>query len=291
MRLPTLLLRRNNNTHKNDFGHVLILAGSRRMLGAGALCSISAMRAGAGLVTFGVPQSLNSTALKKISNCIMTMPLTETKDQALSVAAFNQIKKDLFKYDCIAIGPGMSTGSSTQKLILKIIGTSLTPLVIDADALNAVSRNPDVLKKTTTTKILTPHPGEMSRLTGLKKTTIEKNRKDVAQKFAEKYNCILLLKGHNTVVAWPGAKSTIYINKTGNPGMSTAGSGDVLTGIIAALVGQGLSGFDAAKFGAYLHGKAGDLAAKKKTKISLIASDIIDFIPAAIKLSKQENRL
>src|SRR3989339_161961 len=283
MQLPTLLSRQNKKAHKNNFGHILITAGSGRMLGAGALSCISAMRSGAGLVTFAIPKSLNLTAQKKISNCIMTLPLSETKNQTLSFAAFKELKKTLQKYDCIAIGPGLGTDKSTQKLILKIIESSQVPLVIDADALNAVAQDPKTLLISKTKKILTPHAGEMARLTKLKKADIEKDRKNTALSFAIGHNCILLLKGNNTVVA--GHDGSIYINKSGNSGMATAGSGDVLTGVISAFVGQGLECFEAAKFGAYIHGKAGDLAAKKKTKISMTASDISDHIPNAIKSS------
>jgi len=281
MPLPTPLSRRKSNVHKNHFGHVLILAGSKRMLGAAALTSLAAIRSGAGLVTLGIPKSLNAAAHKKISNTIMTYPLNETSSQTLAFSCFKQIKNSYSAYNAIAIGPGLSNNASTQRLILKIIETSPLPLVIDADALNALCGSLKSLAKTKTIKILTPHPGEMSRLIKQPKPAIEANRNKVASAFAQKHNCILLLKGSETVVA--ASKNKIYINRTGNAGMATAGSGDVLTGMIAAFIVQGLSGFDAAKYGAYLHGKAGDLAAKAKTRTAMIASDIIEYIPSAIK--------
>lgn len=281
MQLPTLLSRRKPNVYKNKFGHALILAGSKQMLGAAALSSLSAIRSGCGLVTSGIPESLNSTAQKKISNEIMTLPLKETKEQSVAFSAFRQVQNLYSKYNVIAIGPGMTTHPGTQKFILKIIAASPHPLIIDADAINTIAGNLKILTLTKTIKILTPHPEEMARLTNLKKKFIESNRKKVAVGFAIKYNCILLLKGSRTIVA--SEKGKIYINKTGNPGMATAGSGDVLTGMIAAFVGQGLPAFDATKYGAYLHGKAGDMAAKSKSRLSMIASDIIDFIPEAIK--------
>lgn len=254
------------------------------MLGAGALSSLAAIRSGAGLVTLGIPRSLNSTAQKKIANVIMTFPLRETQKQTLAFSSFKQIKDSYLKYSAIALGPGLSENPSTQRLILRIIETSSIPLIIDADALNALHRHLNILTKTGTVKILTPHPGEMSRLTGQKKNTVEKNRKNSADTFAKKYNCTLLLKGAKTVIASPGKRT--YINTTGNSGMATAGSGDVLTGMIAAFIAQGLSAFNAAKYGAVLHGKAGDLAAKNKTRLSMIASDIIEYIPKAVQLSK-----
>ena len=280
MRLPTLLSRRNKNVHKNTFGHVLILAGSRNMLGAAALCGLSAMRSGAGLVTVGIPKGLNNTLHKKLSPVIMTLPLPETSKQTLSFDSYKQLKTKIKNYDCIALGPGLSQNRSTQKLILKTIETSPKPLVIDADALNALEKHMKSLTKTSTPKILTPHPGEMSRITGIKKSTIEYSRKKISQEFSQKYSCTLVLKGHKTVVASPDGKT--YINKTGNPGMATAGAGDVLTGIIAAFLAQGLEAFKAAKLAVYIHGKAADLAAKKLTRLSMIATDIIENIPSAV---------
>ncbi|MCK5580038.1 MAG: NAD(P)H-hydrate dehydratase [Candidatus Omnitrophica bacterium] len=276
MQLPTPLLRKNSSAHKNNFGHVLTLAGSKRMLGSAALAGLSAMRCGAGLVTVGIPESLNSAAHKKLSSVIMTWPLKETPQQTIAVSAYTQIKKDIDKYQAIAIGPGLSQNNSTQKFILKVIENSPVSMVIDADALNALSGNLKSLTKTDTLKILTPHPGEMARLTGLSKKKIEANRKDIAQNFAKKHQCILLLKGAQTIVACPEGK--VYVNKTGNVGMATAGSGDVLTGMIAAFFAQGMTSFEATKWGAYFHGKAGDRAAKAKGKASMIATDIIENI-------------
>jgi len=253
------------------------------MLGAAALTSLAALRSGAGLVTAGIPESLNRATQKKISNTVMTFPLKETTAQTLSFSAFKQIKDAYSTYSAIAIGPGLSRNASTHRLILKVIETSPLPLIIDADALNALCQHLNSLLKTKTTKILTPHPGEMARLTRKTKKQIEKNREDSAISFARRYNCTLLLKGAKTVVA---SKKKLYINATGNVGMATAGSGDVLTGMIAAFITQGLTGFEAAKYGAHLHGKAGDFAAKAKTQISMIASDIIDCIPDVIRTSK-----
>lgn len=281
MKLPALLSRRKPDAHKDQFGHVLVLAGSGCMLGAAALTALAAMRSGAGLVTLGVPESLNTAAQKKAANVIMTLPLAEARGQTLAFAAFKQVRDSYALYNAVAIGPGLSRNPGTQRLILKIIETSPLPLVIDADALNAVCRHLDVLTKTETTKILTPHPGEMARLTGEKKEFIARNRKGVAAAFANRHNCVLLLKGAGTVVASPGKK--LYTNTTGNAGMATAGSGDVLTGMIAAFAAQGLSGFEAARYGAYLHGRAGDLAAKAKTPLAMIASDIIEYIPEAVR--------
>jgi len=283
MRLPTPLLRKNPKAHKNQFGHVLILAGSRDMLGAAALASLAAMRTGAGLVTIGAPKSLILVLQKKISPVIMTLSLPETPTGSLALSAYPAIAKTFPKFSVIALGPGLSLHPSTQKLVKKIITHSPVPLVIDADALNALAGKADILKKSTTLKILTPHVGEMARLTGLAKEQIESKRENSAGEFSRQHHCVLLLKGQRTVIASPMGKTAI--NSTGNAGLATAGSGDVLTGMIAALVSQGIDGFHATQLGAYLHGLAADLAVKKIPKASLIATDIIDFIPAALKKS------
>ena len=249
------------------------------MLGAVALSSLSAMRSGAGLVTAAIPKGSNLALQKKISNVVMSCPLAQTKDGAFSLKAYDQLKKIWGQYDALAIGPGIGREPATQKFALKLICDCPKPLVVDADALFALAGHVDILKKAKGPRILTPHTGEMSRLTGQSGKVIEAHRSKIACDFAHQYNCVLLLKGHQTVVASSDGKS--YVNKTGNVGMATAGSGDVLTGMITAFLGQGMNGFDATKYGAYYHGKAGDLAAVKKTKVSMIASDIIEQIPYA----------
>ena len=263
---------------------MLLIGGSPSMAGAIALSGLAAMRSGAGLVTLGIPESLNSVVQKKISPVLMTLGLKETKAGTISPAAFPQIQKFLKKCNCLGIGPGLTTHPQTQKFILKVIRQIELPMVIDADGLNTLAADLKCLRANSSLKILTPHPGEMARLTGLKKSWIEAHRIKAAENFAVKNKCVLLLKGHRTVLASPEGK--IYINKTGNAGMAKAGSGDVLTGMIAAFLAQGLSGFEAAKWGAFLHGKAGDLAAEEESKTALIATDIIDQIPNVFKKFK-----
>ena len=281
MRLPTPLLRNNKKAHKNVFGHALIIAGSPNMLGASALAGLACMRSGAGLVTIAIPKSLILIIQKKIAPVIMTMGLPETRAKTISVKAIPDLKKSLAKYQAVAIGPGLTVHPSTQNFIHKIIEASPVPLVIDADALSAVSKNLKCLVKTNIPKILTPHPGEMARLTGKPKTLIEKERTKIAREFAQKNQVTLVLKGHHTVVA--SQSGQIYLNKTGNTGMATAGSGDVLTGMITAFVAQGIKTFEAAQWAVYLHGKAGDEAAKVTSKPALLATDIIECIPLAFK--------
>lgn len=213
----------------------------------------------------------------------MTLPLPQTPAGTLSTKAYSQIMSVLKNFQVLAIGPGLSRDKITQKLILKIIAHCPIPLIIDADALTAVANDISVLTQISVPKILTPHLGEMSRLTGLTKAVIEKSRKKVAADFAKNFRCTIVLKGHQSIVASFDKK--IYTNTTGNAGMAKAGSGDVLTGMIAAFLAQGLDGFTAARLGVYLHGLAGDLAAEEKTKTSLIATDIIEKIPQAFKKS------
>ncbi len=254
------------------------------MLGAASLTTLSAMRSGAGLVTLGIPQSLNLTAQKKISNVVMTLPLEETSEQTTHLKAWRKIKNYLKKCNAVAVGPGLSTHSYTKQLVLKLISDTDLPMVIDADGLNNMVGRLDVLKKHPFRRILTPHNGEMSRLLNLKVKNIEAKRNNIALDLAKRYQCVVLLKGPHTVIASYDGK--IYLNKTGNAGMATAGSGDVLTGIIAAFLAQGLNCFESAKYGTYLHGLAGDIAAKSRTRVSLIASDIFEYLPQAFKKCK-----
>jgi ADP-dependent NAD(P)H-hydrate dehydratase / NAD(P)H-hydrate epimerase len=281
MPLPAPLSRSNPRLSKKNFGHLLIIAGSPSMLGAAALSSLAAMRSGAGLVTAAVPKGLNLTLQKKISNGVMTKPLSQSRTGAFCLKAYDQLKKIWDRFDAIAIGPGLGRERTTQQLARQVIIHCPKPLVIDADALFVLSGHAQILLKAKGPRILTPHCGEMSGLTNLPPKAIEADRLKTARDFARRYHCVLLLKGHRSVVASPQGKT--YINRTGNVGMATAGSGDVLTGMITAFLGQGMGPFDAAKYGAYYHGKAGDLAARKKSKASMIAPDIIEQIPYVFK--------
>lgn len=283
MRLPTQLLQRKPDSHKGDYGHILILAGSSKFSGAALLCSEAAIRSGAGLVTLGIPEKLNFALIRRKAKEVMTLPLAQTKEGTLSLKAFTAIDHFLKNADVLIIGPGLGNHKSTYTLIRKIIKKTGKPMVVDADALNALSKHLDILKKHKGEIILTPHQKEISRLFGIDIDFIKKNRKLIAKKYAKYYNSLIILKGHSTIVT--DGKKQLYINKTGNPGMATAGSGDVLSGIIGAFLAQGLDSFSAAKYATYIHGLAGDLAAKDKTQMGLIASDIINRIPDAIKKS------
>lgn len=290
MRLPQQLSKRKQDSHKRDFGHVFVLAGSLGMGGAAILAAKAVLRSGAGLVTLGIPKSIVPAV---IGNCpeIMTLPLPETEEGTLSKAAFKEVRGFLEKANVLLIGPGLSRNLYTQEVIRKTILESRIQTVIDADGLNAWIGFMDKFKvgisclpvSKSNLRIVTPHPGELARLLGTRAKYVQSKRKEIAKKFAEEYNVIVVLKGHYTIVASPFG--SLYVNKTGNSGMSTAGSGDVLDGVISAFLAQGLPSYEAAKLGVYIHGLAGDLAIKDKTQLSLIASDIIDYLPEAIKKS------
>jgi len=276
------LLKRKSDTHKGDYGHVLALGSSQGLTGALCLAAQSALKMGAGLVTVGVPGSLNDIFEIKLTE-IMSLALPE-KQGALSPEAFKKIKSVLDKIDVVIIGPGASLKPSAQKLAVKVIKEVNKPLVVDADAITAIASNLSALSARRTDKlILTPHIGEFGRLIKASPAEIKKRRKELVKKFALRYNLTLVLKGHRSLVT-DGKR--LYENTTGNPGMATAGAGDVLAGIIAGLSAQGLSCFEAAKTGVYLHGLAADLAVKDKTQSCLIASDILEYLPQAVKSIK-----
>ena len=271
---------RKQDTHKGDFGHVFVLAGSVGMTGAAYLASQAALLAGSGIVTCGIPKSLNAIMEVKLTEA-MTLALSETREGSISLSAEKDVLDFAKKIDVIAMGPGLSRHKETLKLARNLLKKINKPFVLDADGAIALTGYCDILKKRSTPTILTPHPGEMSRLVGKDIRAIQKSREKIASDFAKKYKIILVLKGRQTVVA--NSRGDIYKNRTGNSGMSTAGVGDVLTGMISSFVGQGIDPYSAAVIGVYLHGRAGDIAANEKGQFSLIASDLLDKLPQAIK--------
>ena len=286
MLLPAQLYKREFKTHKGDYGHVFVVGGSLGLTGAVCLAAQSALRVGAGLVTAGIPESLNNIFEIKLTE-VMSLPLPETQNAALSLKAYADINEFAKKIDVIACGCGGARHSSTQKLFQRLVREIDKPLVVDADGINALSQKREVLEKRNTSHvILTPHEGEFSRLTGEDCGVIRKKRKELAKRFALRYNLILVLKGDKTIVT-DGQK--FFENTTGNPGMATAGSGDVLTGIISGLVAQGMECYKSACLGVYLHGLAGDCAAGDISQACVVASDIIKYLPNAIKLSRRSS--
>lgn len=275
-----IISKRLPRTHKGDYGHVYVIAGSLGMTGAAYLCSQAALLSGSGLVTLAVPKSLNLIMESKLTE-VITDPMPETKDGTFSIEAFGRMSESLKQCDAVACGCGLRRYPDIKKIVFKLIESTDIPIVLDGDALNVISENVDILKKKKTSIVLTPHPGEMSRLINKTISQIQSDRIAVAKQFAMNYKVIVVLKGHETVVVKENGQ--YYINESGNPGMATAGSGDILCGMITSFIGQKIDPFGASKLGVYLHGLSGDIAASKKGQVSLIASDILSHIPEAIR--------
>jgi ADP-dependent NAD(P)H-hydrate dehydratase / NAD(P)H-hydrate epimerase len=272
------LPRRSVFAHKYSVGKIFVLAGSKGLTGAAALTCMAAMRSGAGAVMLGTPESVYPILARKLTE-VMVNPLPTTKQGTLAFVALPEIEKKLSWADVVVIGPGLSQHLETQKLISKIVAIYCGKLLLDADGLNACTTA--ILRSSKAKIILTPHVGEFSHLTKIHSKDIEAQRIDVARNLAKKIQKTVVLKGVPTVTASQSGKA--FLNSTGNPGMATAGSGDVLSGIIAGLWAQGMNEEEAAYSGVFLHGRAGDLAAKKLGERSIIASDLIKYLPAALK--------
>lgn len=279
-----LLNETNRDSHKGDRGHLLVLAGSTGKTGAAALTALGALRAGAGLVTVGIPAGLNSIMEVKLTEA-MTAPLPETKEGTLSAKAKDGILRLMKGKTAVAMGPGLSTNPETTALVREIAAVCDLPMVIDADGLNALAEDPGILERLDGAKILTPHPGEMARLTGAKGADVQLDRTGTAAGFAERYKCCLVLKGARTLISVPAGR--ICVNPTGCPALSSGGSGDVLTGIISGLLARGLPASGAAMAGVYIHGLAGELLAEKMGESGVLAGDIPDVIPGLMESLKR----
>ncbi len=272
--------KRRRDAHKGDFGHVLVIAGSVGYTGAAYLASQAAILTGSGLVTLAVGRSLYEIMATKLTE-VMVKPFFETKDYSLSLLAEKELLAFGERCSVVAMGPGVSQNKETQQLIRNLVTKFNKPVIIDADGINAFVGHLDMLKNAKTLRVLTPHPGEMARLIGKDASEVQANRKDIALKFASEYNSVLILKGQGTIVA--NSAGEIYVNETGNPGMATGGVGDILTGMIASFVGQGCDLFTASIMGAHFHGLAGDMALKEKGALGLIATDLLNKLPEALK--------
>jgi NAD(P)H-hydrate epimerase len=264
---------RRADAHKGDFGRVLVLAGRRGMSGAAVLSGIAALRGGAGLVTVACPLAIQDIVAAAFP-CYMTLGLPCDDDGAITTPAISVLKKQ--SANVLALGPGLGTSDGAAGVVRNLLTTTDTPAVVDADGLNVLS--PFDLKRAAPL-ILTPHPGEFARLSGQPAPKTHEERLAAAVTFAKTHNLILLLKGHRTIVT---DGDRYFVNTTGNPGMATGGSGDVLTGLLAALLGQKLDPFDAACLGAHLHGAAGDHAASEFGEVSMTAWDLLNALPRAI---------
>ncbi|MDH5626126.1 MAG: NAD(P)H-hydrate dehydratase, partial [Nitrospira sp.] len=275
------LPRRPASSHKGTFGHAGILAGSVGKTGAAALAAQAALRMGTGLVTVGTPGSVNDVLEAKLLE-VMTLPLPETKARTLALSGLDRVLAFIRTKTALAIGPGLSTQPETVELVHSLMKHLDRPSVLDADALNALATRASLLTECKTPPILTPHPGEMARLAvDATSQTVNADRIGTARRFARERGVYVVLKGARTVIARPDG--LLAICPTGNPGMATAGTGDVLTGMMVGLLAQGVPAWEAACAATYLHGSAGDLAAQQLGQAGMLASDLIAQIPHALQ--------
>ena len=265
--------------HKGDYGHLLVIGASAGMSGAVSMTCRAALRSGAGLVTAAVPQSLVGVVDSSAAE-LMCRGLAETPEITIAAEALPAIEALLGTSSVCAIGPGMSRYREAGTIMQFVLEHTGIPVLIDADGLNSLQDNTNILSRRQVPVVLTPHPGEMARLTGLSIGEIQRQRLKVAREYSQRWGVILVLKGHNTIVST--ASGEIYLNPTGNPGMATAGSGDVLSGIISGLMCQGLSPLNATVAGVYIHGRAGDRGAQIKGQRGLVAGDLIDHLPVVL---------
>ena len=270
----TVLPDRNPWGHKGTFGKVLLLCGSRGFTGAAYLAAMGALRSGAGLVFLGVPESIYAIEAVKLNEPVV-FPLPD-EDGKLSFLAISEILDRLPQMDAVLIGCGLGQSKGTLSVVKAVMENARCPVVLDADGINVLSVHKDILRGRTHTTILTPHDGEFTRFGG----TIGQDRMASAAYFAKEWNSIVLLKGHETCIT---DGETGYLNKTGNPGMAVGGSGDVLSGIIVSLLGQGIAPLDAAACGAWLHGAAGDLCAAEIGQYGMLPTDILQVLPRLLK--------
>lgn len=279
------LLPRKKNTDKSAYGHVWVIAGSKSYPGAALLTAGAALKAGAGLVTLATSSSAQGAILKRFPLEVMPVFLPETGNGSISSSAFSVIKRHILKrrVNTVALGPGLTREPSTSKLVRRVVAGLSVPIVLDADGLNAYKGHLKALKAHAGPLVLTPHRREFERLFAQALPRAKKRAGELAKKLSRFYDVVLVLKGSRTLVAY---HDKLVWNSTGNPGMAKGGSGDVLTGIIAAFIAQGLDPFEAAVWAVHFHGQAGDLAVREKSELSLTAGDIIDSLPKVFRRQK-----
>lgn len=275
--------KRKKDTHKGTYGHLFIVSGSLGKTGAAIMAGKAALKMGAGLVTIGIPESCLPVVARSMME-LMTEPLPETSEKTLSLEGLDKVVSLLEGKDALLIGPGISIHESTSELICSLISKIKVPVVVDADALNILAGNPKILKSLKGPAILTPHPGEFARILNLSIKEVVDNKLELVPQFAEEYGLYLVLKGYRTLIATPEGK--VFVNPTGNPGMATAGSGDVLSGMVASMIIQEKSILDAILASIYVHGLSGDVASNKLGEKALTAGDIIRYLHPAINLMK-----
>ncbi|HEY5583002.1 MAG TPA: NAD(P)H-hydrate dehydratase [Ruminiclostridium sp.] len=276
--IKTVIPKRKAEFNKGDCGKVAIVTGSLGMAGSGCIAARASLKSGSGLVYVAGPSSLINIYQTVVPEAIAIK--LEDSNGVITQQSISTILEIFKKCNVAAIGPGLSTDDSIYNIISSLAEKASIPVVLDADALNAVAKNTKIFQEFRKDVVITPHPGEMGRLTGLDVSYIQQNRIEVARKYASLWGVVVVLKGARTIIA--DKNGAVYINPTGNAGMATAGSGDALTGIITSLIGQGVGAFEAAVAGAYLHGLAGDIAAASKGEHGLTAMDIVENVPYAI---------
>jgi hydroxyethylthiazole kinase-like uncharacterized protein yjeF len=279
-RIRSFFEPRKRDTHKGTYGHLLMLAGSLGKTGAAVMAGKAAIKMGAGLVTAGLPKSCLPIVARSMME-LMTEPLPETKKGTLSAEALPEILDLLENKDALMLGPGISTHESTKELVLSLLPRIKVPVVLDADALNILASKPALLKSLSKPAVVTPHPGEFARLVRLSTKEVLARRLELVPRFAGKYGVYVVLKGFRTLTATPGGRT--FVNPTGNPGMATAGSGDVLSGMIASMIMQEKNILDAILAAVYVHGLSGDISAVRLGEKALTAGNMIATLPAAIK--------
>ena len=272
------VFNRPDDSNKGTLGSLLCICGSYGMAGAAIMAGKAALRCGIGLLKIAVPKSIYPVCATNILESVY-YPLEETSNGVISSKSTDFLLEMCEKSSAVVIGCGLSVCDDTKNLVQSVITNCKKPLVIDADALNCICNKPEILKNLKAPAIITPHPGEMARLLHSTPKTVNSNRENTAIDFAKKFGVVTVLKGAGTIIASPDGE--VYINHTGNSGMATGGSGDVLSGIIGSLLAQGASPINAAAAGVFLHGTIGDLAAEKLGKISMLPTDMIDMIPTA----------
>jgi len=274
--LRNLLPRRNRNTHKGSFGHVLLMGGAPGYSGSIALAARAALRSGVGLVTVLAPSSISSI-VAGLAPEAMVHGGAVNEEGTLSIACLSQWISMLNKFDAILAGPGMTTHAHTRQIVEALLEKGREPLVLDADALNVFADDCRRLRKTARPLVLTPHPGEAGRLIGCSSAEIQADRMQAARTLAGEANATVVLKGAGTLISAPNRTSCV--NRTGNPGMACGGMGDILSGLLAGILAQGCEPFDAARMAVFLHGCAGDDAAWRSSQAGLIAGDVVDALP------------
>lgn len=272
------VFNRPDDSNKGTLGSLLCICGSYGMAGAAIMAGKAALRCGIGLLKIAIPKSIYPVCATNILESVY-YPLEETSNGVISSKNTDFLLEMCEKSSAVLIGCGLSVCDDTKNLVQSVITNCEKPLVIDADALNCICNKPEILKNLKAPAIITPHPGEMARLLHSTPKTVNSNRENTAIDFAKKFGVVTVLKGAGTIIASPDGE--VYINHTGNSGMATGGSGDVLSGIIGSLLAQGASPINAAAAGVFLHGTIGDLAAEKLGKISMLPTDMIDMIPTA----------